>query len=156
MSTEQRFVAPRFVAPGSGMQYDVLGGDQITIKATAKDTGGAMTILETTVPAGAGPPRHMHSRESETFYVLEGEFEFEVDGETTRASVGAFLSAPPNVPHQFRNVADQPGRLLIVCQPGGFEDFVSDFASLPTDQPPDMARMAQIGADHGVTFLPPA
>ncbi len=147
---------PHYVAPGDGPRFDVLGGDQITIKANSDDTDGAMTVLETVVPAGAGPPRHMHTRESETFYVLEGEFEFEIDGERTMASPGSFLIAPPNLPHQFRNTTDKPGKLLIVCQPGGFEKFAEAFASLPTDQPPDMAKMAQIGADHGISFLPPA
>ena len=146
----------RFVPSGAGTRFDVLGGDQVVIKATASDTNGAMTILETTVPAGAGPPRHVHTRESETFYVLEGEFEFEVDGEKIIAGVGAFLVAPPNLPHSFRNVTDQPGRLLVVCQPGGFESFIEAFAELPIDQPPDMAKMVQIGSDYGVTFLPPA
>lgn len=145
-----------FVAAGAGNRFDVLGGDLITIKATSADTDGVMTVMETVVPAGASPPRHMHSRESETFYVLEGEFEFEVDGERTQASTGSFLIAPANVPHQFRNVTDRPGKLLIVCQPGGFEAFVEAFVSLPTDQPPDMGKMAQIGADHGISFLPPA
>ena len=144
-----------FVPQGEGTRFDVLGGDQIVIKATAKDTGGAMTVLETTVPAGAGPPRHMHTRESETFYVLDGEFEFEIDGEKVTAGAGSFLVAPPNLPHSFRNTTDKPGRLLVVCQPGGFESFIEAFADLPTDQPPDMVKMAQIGSDHGVTFLPP-
>ena len=147
---------PCFVPPGEGTRFDVLGGDQIVIKVTANDTNGAMTVLETTVPAGAGPPRHMHTRESETFYVLDGDFEFEIDGDKITAGVGAFLVAPPNLPHSFRNITDRPGRLLIVCQPGGFESFIEAFAELPTDQPPDMAKMAQIGSDHGVSFLPPA
>ncbi|MGB7345874.1 MAG: quercetin 2,3-dioxygenase [Pirellulaceae bacterium] len=145
----------RFVPTGEGNRYDVLGGDQVTIKATSTDTNGAMTVLETVVPAGAGPPRHVHTRESETFYILEGDFEFELNGEKTSASPGAFLIAPPNIPHSFRNVSDKPGKLLVVVQPGGFEEFIEKFASLPTDQPPDMAKMAQIGAEHGVTFLPP-
>ncbi|TWU51701.1 cupin domain-containing protein [Rubripirellula reticaptiva] len=146
----------KFVLPGEGTRYDVLGGDQVTIKVTSRDTGGEMTVLETVVPAGAGPPRHVHTRESETFYVLEGDFEFEVDGERTNASAGAFLIAPPNLPHSFRNVSNKPGKLLVVVQPGGFEEFIEKFASLPTDQPPDMSKMAQMGAEHGVTFLPPA
>ena len=146
----------RFVPAGEGTRFDVLGGDEVTVKATASDTGGAMTVLETVVPAGAGPPRHVHTRESETFYVLEGDFEFEVDGQKTNASPGAFLIAPPNLPHSFRNVSDRPGKLLVVVQPGGFEEFIEKFASLPTDQPPDMAKMAEIGAEHGLTFLPPA
>ena len=110
----------QFIPAGDGDSYDVIGGDHITIKATGKETGGAFTVIETIVPPQSGPPRHVHHRESETFYVLEGEFEFQVGDEKTMATTGDFLLAPPHVPHRFRNVSDLSGKLLIVCQPAGF------------------------------------
>lgn len=144
----------RYVEPGGGRRFEVIGGDQIAIKATGEDTDGAFTVIETVVPAGCGPPRHLHRRESETFYVLDGEFEFEIGKETIHASVGAFLVAPPDLPHQFRNVTDRPAKLLIVCQPAGFEKFVEEFATIPTDVPPDPQQMAAIGAKYGIEFVP--
>lgn len=145
-----------FVPAGQGKSYDVIGGDHIVIKATAADTDGVATVIETTVPAGGGPPRHSHERESETFYILDGEFEFEVGGERTNLKTGDFLIAPPNLPHQFRNVADRPGRMLIVCHPAGFEEFVEAFAQIPTDATPAPQKMVELGAQFGIQFLPPA
>jgi quercetin dioxygenase-like cupin family protein len=144
----------RFLPADSGESYDVIGGNHVTIKATGEDTDGAFTVIETIVPPHAGPPRHVHHRESETFYVVEGEFEFHVGDEKTSATAGAFLIAPPDVPHQFRNISDRPGKLLVVCQPAGFENFIKEFATLPANAPPDPARMAAIGIKYGIEFLP--
>jgi quercetin dioxygenase-like cupin family protein len=145
-----------FVKAGDGRQFNVLGGDQITIKATGAETDQQATVLETIVPPRGGPPRHKHANESETFYIVEGDFEFEMDGQRVQASTGDFLVAPRGVPHQFKNVGNEPGKLLIVCQPAGFEGFVEAFAQIPVDQPPDPAKMAEIGTRFGIEFLPPA
>ena len=145
-----------YVPAGEGKSYDVIGGDHVVIKATGEQTGGMATILETTVPAGGGPPRHLHERESETFYVLEGEFEFEIDGDKYNLKQGDFFAAPANVPHQFRNTATSPSKLLVVCQPAGFENFIEAFAQIPLDAAPDPAKMAELGAQFGVQFLPPS
>ncbi|TWT92676.1 cupin domain-containing protein [Stieleria varia] len=143
------------VDSGQGDHYVVLGGDQITIKATAADTNGVCTILETVVPAGAGPPCHRHHRESETFYVIDGDFVFAIGDDTVHAGPGSFLIAPPGIAHQFRNTSDRPGKLLITCHPAGFEDFVLEFAKIPVDAPPDPIAMAAIGEKFGIDFLPP-
>lgn len=138
---------------GQGPQFNVIGGDQITIKAASEDTEGAFTLIETVTPAGAGPPPHVHRREDEIFYVLEGCFEFHVGKETIRAAPGSVVMAPRNIPHRFQNTGDEPGKLLIVCQPAGFEKFVEEFAALPADQPPDFGKMAEIGQRHGIEFV---
>ena len=145
----------KHMPPSAGSRYELLGGDQVTIKATAADTGGQCTVIETLTPAGQGPPHHVHLREDEIFYVLEGEFEFQVGPQTIRAAAGSFLFAPRGVPHRFVNVGGAPGRLLIIVTPGGFEKFIAAFAELPPREAPDMARMAAIGAAHGLEFLPP-
>ena len=101
----------------------------------------------------------MHLREDETFYVLAGEFEFTVAGQTQRAGAGDFLIARKGVPHHFRNVGATDGKLLIYCHPAGFEHFVTDFAKIPPDAPPDLPRMIAIGEKHGIELLlgpPPA
>ena len=100
-----------------------------------------------------GPPPHIHHREDESFFVLEGEFEFVVGGQARRAKPGDFLTGPKGVPHFFRNVGQTPGRLLIICRPAGFENFAREFAELPVDQPPDIPRMIEIGKRHGIEFV---
>ncbi|MEZ6130484.1 MAG: cupin domain-containing protein [Planctomycetaceae bacterium] len=146
----------KHIPQGSGETYDVIGGDRVTLKIVGSDTAGTLALHETLVPAQAGPPRHVHHRESETFYILEGTFEFEVDGIRSTVSPGAVVFAPQDIPHQFRNTTDQPGKILVVCQPAGFEHFIREFATIPTTVPPDPAQMAAIAARHGIEFLPPA
>ena len=145
-------VKPKYVGPGAGRNYKILGGDDVYVKATGADMGGCYSVFETTVPAGSGPPPHMHHREEEAFYVLEGQFEFKVGEKVISAATGSFLVAPRDVPHVFRNVGQTPARLLIVVTPSGFEDFVEEFATLPYDEPPDIARMVAIGQKYGIEF----
>ena len=144
-----------FVAEGSGQRFEVIGGDVITFKATGADTNGAYTVLETVVPPNSGPPKHLHRRESESFYVVEGDFEFQVGDETINAGPGSFLIAPSNLAHCFRNRSSTPGKLIIVCQPAGFEDFVKEFATIPTNAQPAPRQMAELGARYVIKFIPP-
>jgi len=144
---------PHIVPAGKGRSFDVLGGDHIVFKATGAETGGAFATLETTVPAGGGPPPHLHRNEDEAFYVISGDFEFTIDGETHTAGPGDFLFAPRGAPHVFRNTGDQAGVLLITVQPAGFEHFVEAFAQIPTNAPPDPVAMANLGAQFGIEFV---
>ncbi|MGI9013448.1 MAG: cupin domain-containing protein [Phycisphaerales bacterium] len=155
MNADHTTLAASHLASGHGATYTVIGDDRVTIKLAAADCGGAVTVIETTTMPGDGPPRHVHEREDELFYILEGEFVFEVgdEGESITARAGDFLRVPRRVPHRFVNVARTPGKLLIICTPGGFDRFVADFAEVPADQPPDFARIAAIGANHGISFV---
>ena len=143
----------KYAAPGEGMTYYVLGGDIVTIKADTRDTGGAYVVLETEVPAQGGPPRHVHRYEEESYYVLEGEFEFHVGERTEMARPGAFLIAPRNVPHHFRNVGLETGRLLVIVKPAGFERFIEEFARLPRDRAVDAELLQEIAQRYGVEFV---
>jgi len=147
------FASCKYVSPGQGTCYRVLGGDVVTLKIVGADCDNAMTILETVTPPDAGPPPHLHHREDETFYVVEGSFVFHIGDRRIMAGQGSVLVAPRGVPHRFVNVGDTPGRLLIIVRPAGFEHFMRDFATLPPDQPPDPARLKEIGDRHGLEFL---
>ena len=126
-------VSPQVISPGEGRTVTVLGGDVITFKVTADETGGACSIFETITPPGGGPPPHVHQREDETFYVLAGEFHFQIGGASTIARAGTTLVAPRGVPHSFRNAGTVPGKLLVIISPGGFERFIEEFSQLPTN-----------------------
>jgi len=145
-------VRVKFVPPGSGTIYHVLGGDQLTVKVSSADTGGAFTLLETIAPPSAGPPLHVHTRESETFFVLDGQFKFVVGDQTIQAAAGEVLVAPPGIPHRFQNVGESSGRLLICCQPGGFEHFMEGLDQLSRDAEPDMQAVATLAAQFGIRF----
>ena len=73
------------------------------------------------VPDAAGPPPHVHSREEEGFYVLEGEITFTVNGERVVATAGTFANMPVGTPHSFRNESERPAKMLISVAPAGLE-----------------------------------
>jgi len=137
---------------GNGTSFTMLGTTMRLI-ATGADSGGRFTVGEQVTPAGWGPPRHIHSREDEIFYILEGTYELHVGDELRTLSAGACAILPRDVPHGFRNVASTPGRLLFVIAPGGLEDY---FLALAKCQPPPSpAQLAELARPFGLTLLPP-
>lgn len=97
-------------------------GSLTTIKATAADTAGQFTLVEVLEGEGEAP-LHVHHREDETFWVLEGEVEFEVAGEKFEAGPGSVIFGPRDVPHRY-TVKRGPARMLFLFTPGGFEDCI--------------------------------
>ena len=93
------------------------------IKATAADTGGQMTIVEVTEHPGAEAPLHVHHRDDEGFWILEGEVTFEVGDKAIEASAGDYVFAPRHIPHRF-TVGDRGCRMLFILVPGGIEDVI--------------------------------
>ncbi|MGB7435718.1 MAG: cupin domain-containing protein [Candidatus Acidiferrum sp.] len=150
------FAAPRFhpilTDAGSGHTFTMLGTTWRLLAAGA-DTGGGFTVLEQVTPAGWGPPRHIHSREDEIFYILEGAYELHVGDERRTVSAGASAILPRDVPHGFRNVASTPGRLLTVITPGGLEEYF--LAVARCSPPPNPAQLAELARPFGLTLLPP-
>lgn len=140
-------------APHVGAVYRVIGGDVVTCKLLGADTGGAYSVLETVSPPGAGPPPHVHGREDECFYVVEGSFEFYVEGRTIAAAPGDVLQAVRGVPHHFKNVGSTPGRLLVVVHPAGIENFFAELAEQPLDGPPDVPSLKALAERYGLTLL---
>ncbi|AMV38092.1 cupin domain-containing protein [Planctomyces sp. SH-PL62] len=102
--------------------YSVVG-DRYVFLTTGEETAGACCVVEVRVPPGGGPPPHVHRREDELFYVVEGEFEFLVAGESVRLSAGGSLFGRREVPHTFKNVGPGPGKLIIAVTPAGLERF---------------------------------
>ncbi|MGH3010875.1 MAG: cupin domain-containing protein [Gaiellaceae bacterium] len=91
------------------------------VKARAGDTGGALGVLEGTFDdEGYGPPLHVHTREDEVMYVLEGQIRFGVGDDELVAGPGAWVWQPRDVPHSFK-VEFESARALIIFTPGGIE-----------------------------------
>lgn len=107
-------------APGQGRTIAVVG-DVYRFLATGNDTNGKYAMWEAIVPPGGGPPPHVHSREEEGFYILEGEITFTVNGEKIVALAGMFANVPVGTPHSFKNESDRPAKMLISVAPAGLE-----------------------------------
>jgi len=127
-------------------------GGLATIKATKEQTAGRYTLLEVLSAEGEGP-LHVHYREDEGFWVLEGELTVEVGEDRIKAGPGSFVFGPKGVPHRY-TVESGPARLLFILSPGGFEEFVYA-TSVPAEErtlppapegPPSEAEMEQLRA----------
>lgn len=128
-------------------------GDLIYVKLSGKDTNGLLAVMEDVTQPGEGPPLHVHHREDEGFYVLEGSYVFEVDGCRIEAREGDFFWVHRRTPHTFQNVGSAPGRLLITVQPAGLEDFFGELSRL--EGPPVPETVAPIFFQYGLELLGP-
>jgi quercetin dioxygenase-like cupin family protein len=111
---------------GEGRTVAVVG-DVYRFLATGEDTNGKYALWEAIVPSGGGPPPHVHSREEEGFYVLEGEITFQVGDKRLVAGPGVFANMPIGTPHSFKNEGSQPARMLISVAPAGLERMFFEF-----------------------------
>src|ERR671916_2173750 len=137
-----------------------------TIKATSEQTGGRYTLVEILAPDGYGSVLHVHHRDDEGFWIIEGELTFYVGDQTIKARPGSFLFGPKDVPHAF-TVDSGPARLLFVLSPAGFEGLIREMGEparslsippQPEEEPPDeaeMERLAALGARYGAEQLGP-
>jgi quercetin dioxygenase-like cupin family protein len=124
------------------------------LRATGQTTNGAFGLVEQVLPPGFASPYHTHQLEDEAFYVLEGEMAFVCDGQWTQAKAGTYLFGPRNIPHGFKVDGDKPARLLLLCAPGGFEQFVVDMSE-PAPAPPDMAKLMAVAAKYQIDIHGP-
>ncbi|MEZ4571683.1 MAG: quercetin 2,3-dioxygenase [Thermomicrobiales bacterium] len=139
-------------------------GYLLTFLATVEETGGAYSLVEEVGRRGisAEPPMHVHSRESEAFYLLEGRMTFWVGERRIEAGPGMLVSLPPGIPHRFALESDEV-RVLNLCAPAGFEGFFRELSvpapsmevPPPSDEPLDVPRLVETAARYGVEILPP-
>ena len=113
--------SPSVVNPAQGRTVAVVG-DVYRFLATGAETGGKYALWEAIVQPGGGPPPHVHSREEEGFYILEGEVAFHVGEERLMATAGMFVNMPVGTPHSFKNESAHAARMLISVAPAGLEE----------------------------------
>ena len=140
------------VPSGTGPQYSVLG-DLVTVKIHGRDTGGTLSQIESTCGPHIGPPLHIHHREEETFFVIDGEFEFICGGERSTGGPGTVVRLPRGVPHRFKNLRDTVGRVLITLTPAGAEDFFAAVGALTPEQQSDLPAVVALGAKYGMEII---
>jgi quercetin dioxygenase-like cupin family protein len=131
-------------------------GNVYTVKAGADTTGGALSVLESSIPPGSGPPMHVHTLEDEAFYVLSGLLEFRVGDRRFTANAGDFVYAPRGTPHCFKNIGAHVARTIFLYTPGGFEKFFLEAGQpavpgtpIPQWGPADFERAAELAPRYG-------
>lgn len=135
-------------------------GELLTHYATADQTGGAFSLMEERLPKGAEPPPHVHRREDEAFFLLDGALTVRVGDETFDARPGSFVFCPRDVPHLLTVESDEV-RMLTLCTPGGVERLFVELGEPatsrtlpPDDGEPDVDRIVRLAAHYGAEVLP--
>lgn len=154
---------PIINTPHQGRTIAVVG-DVYRFLATGEETDGKYALFEAIVPPGGGPPPHVHSREEEGFYILEGEITFTIDGKPVVATAGMFANMPVGTPHSFRNESGKTAKMLISVAPAGLEKMFFEVGvplsegattALPPTQE-EIEKLLAIAPKYGIEIRLPA
>ena len=126
---------PFVLGAGEGAAFWTLGG-RFTLKFDGDASDGRVSMLEALAWRTAEPPLHIHHREDEAWYILEGQLTFYVADEAHLAGPGTLVYAPMGIAHTF-TVDVEPSRVLVLATPAGFEHFALELGTPATsDEPP--------------------
>jgi quercetin dioxygenase-like cupin family protein len=138
-------------------------GDHYTFLVTGEESGGAYFAMEALVPPGGGPPPHIHTREDETFYLLDGEVEFLLGEKIVIAGPGDFVSVPRGHVHRFQNTGSATARVVLTFTPAGIENWFLETLDpapnvvRPEDVPDNVdevaARYVATAGRYGIEFV---
>jgi quercetin dioxygenase-like cupin family protein len=144
-----------WIEHGNGRPIHVLG-NEVIIKVSSRDTGGAFTVFEGQTRPQGGPPLHRHRDQDEYWYILEGEYRFEVDGQVIEARAGDTVFAPRGSRHTFQNIGTTRGRTLTTVVPGGVDLFFEELAMVaPPGSIADPATVLPVFEKHRQELLGP-
>ncbi|MBE9205989.1 quercetin 2,3-dioxygenase [Nostoc sp. LEGE 06077] len=147
--------------PGEGTASWVLG-DLYTFKVFSEDTNQAYALIEIVMQPDSAVPPHKHTNENESFYIQEGEVEFQIGEQIILATPGTFLHFPQGQPHSFRNINTKPAKFLCWLTPGGLEKFFREVGTPILEQnttpPPvteaDINKLLATAPKYGLEILP--
>ena len=140
-----------------------LVGDVYRFLATGEDTNCKYSLIEALVGPGGGPPPHVHSREEEGFYILEGEITFTINGQRVVATAGMFANLSVGTLHSFKNESNKPAKMLVSVAPAGLEKMFMEIGvplaeGATTPLPPtreDIEKLLAIAPKYGIEFRLP-
>ena len=139
-------------AAGQGKKFNVLG-HSVTNVLAKQNTDGNYYVFEVVTPPGLGIPPHVHDREDELIYVVEGEFGIMLGDKQFSAKAGDEIFFPRHIPHAFQNIGSKAGKTLWTVVPGGnFEEFFEKLGALPAGEP-DLKVVTEIFAAYGMKIL---
>ena len=147
-------MSPFAVPAGGGTPVMTPTGDTVSIKTDTVNTHGSLTVMEFVISPKNGPGLHIHVRDDEVWYVLEGDFRFKAGDAMFEISAGGMAFGPRGVPHNFQNVAETPGRLLVITTPSGAERLFEDYTRL-LPGPVDPERLSALARENWVEFIGP-
>ncbi len=142
-----------YVPPGGGQDYD-WSADHTFVKVAAKDTGGQYTLMEDNLKSNFALGLHLHRYHAETFYILEGDIDFYIDGDWMTATAGACIHIPPGTPHACTLATETTtARMLMIYQPSGFDQYLAELATLTEADFQDQAKMDALNEKYDIINL---
>jgi quercetin dioxygenase-like cupin family protein len=136
------------LSPQEG-QFAWLGGLGVAIKISSQQTGGVFSLVECTLEPGRLVPPHVHTREDEHTYVLEGEIGLRIGDQIVQATPGWTVGQPRGIPHTLWNAGSQQARILGPIAPGGFETYFLELAEI--FRTGAFEQVETLGARYGLT-----
>jgi quercetin dioxygenase-like cupin family protein len=133
-----------------GKPFDFYGA-KFTIKVLTSETNGSYTILDVIHPPNVGPASHMHPKGSETFYIIEGDYEFILDEESLKGKPGDVIFVPKGTPHRF--VVGYKGGHALVISPPELEFYFFKVSELLDKGEISHMKESNIGKQYGQVFL---
>ena len=152
------------LSPGKDTRSLWVFGELVTHKIPSQQTGGAYSLFEITTCPGEGPPPHVQHREDESFYVLEGEYEFPLESHTLRAGADSLIYVPKGTLHAHKNVGEGVGRMLVIQTPGGLYEHFFEEVGRPVEgeagprsfeEQPDAESIVATAAEYGIEIPVP-
>ena len=140
------------VPPGGGKGYG-WSRDNTFVKVSSEDTGGAFALMEDNLKLGFALGLHLHRQHAETFYILDGEVDFHIDGDWMTAPSGTTVHIPPGIAHAVVLPAGKTGKLLMLFQPSGFDQFLRELAALSEGELNDATRMKALSEKYDIVEL---
>ena len=141
---------PIFVPPHAGKKLD---SRAVTHKLTGQQTGGAYYLFETVFEPEAGNRLHVHRREDEVAYVLEGALEIRLADQTVVVEAGSVAHLPKNIPHAIRNPLKTPSRYLFMTIPAGLDQWFDALEAAQLDGTLDDAMYHRLSLEYGIEWL---
>ena len=141
---------PIFVSPQSGKKLEFRA---VTHKLTGQQTGGAYYLFESVIEPGSGNRLHVHRREDEVAYVLEGALEVRLTDQTVVVEAGSVAHLPKNIPHALRNPRETTSRYLFMAIPAGLDQWFDALEAARRDGTLDDALYRKLSLDYGIEWL---
>lgn len=130
-------------------------GTEFRVGLSGAETGGTLSITDMVCQPGFGPPRHIHHDADEIFFLMTGEMQFYLDGQTLTRGPGDMVFVPRGAEHAFVVLGDVPCRHLAIFTPAGMEDFFCEMARLGLRIPQDIPQMTKIAEIYKMSFTGP-
>ncbi len=130
-------------------------GGQIWVHVSGDTTGGAFGMWEGLLPPGGSSPIHIHHKEDECVFVMEGTLLFVCGDQQWESGPGTWVRMPKDVPHGIRAVGDTPVRFLEFFLPAGLEQLFNKLPETKLDTKPDMTKILAVAKHYGLEFVGP-